>query len=99
MMSANQTTYRPAGRVVTRRIGEDNLLVPISGGSPGENAVFPVNDTGLFAWERLSTGKTIEETARDMSEVFDVETEAARTDCAELVQTLTEQKLLEVVTQ
>ena len=96
-MEINKIVYRPVGRVVTRHIGSDTLLVPVSGGAACENAVFPVNGTGLFAWEQLSAGKSIEETAREMSEAFDVETESARADCAELVKDLMDQNLLEVV--
>ncbi len=95
-MKTNQIVYRPVGRVVTRRIGSDTLLVPVSGGSACENAVFPVNETGLFAWERLSIGQSIDEVACAMSEMFDVEVELARTDCVELVKDLTNQNLLEV---
>ena len=96
-MKTDQTVYRPAGRVVTRRIGADNLLVPVSGGTAHENAVFPVNDTGLFVWEQLSGGKTIADTAREMTEQFAVELSVALADCNELVRTLMDQKLLEVV--
>lgn len=94
-MKKNQTIYRPVGRVVTRQIGTDTLLVPVSGGAACENAVFPVNETGRFAWERLSAGKSIDETACALSEMFDVEVEAARTDCVDLVKNLVDQKLIE----
>ena len=95
-MKKNQTVYHPVGRVVTRRIGSDTLLVPVSGSAASENAVFPVNGTGLFAWERLSAGKSIDETACAMSEMFDVEVELARTDCVDLVKNLVDQNLLQV---
>jgi len=82
---------------VIRRIGDDRLLVPVSGGAAGENAVFPVNETGLFIWERISAGKTVCETAREIAETFGADYETGRTDCAEYVEGLLKQKLLEVV--
>ena len=96
-MPNDQTVYRPTGRVVTRRIGEDNLLVPVSGGAAGENAVFPVNDTGLFIWEQLIAGKTIHATVEEMVDVFAVERSQALTDCEEMMQALLKQSLLEEV--
>jgi len=59
-MSDSQAKYHPVGRVVTRRIGADQLLVPVSGGAARENVIFPVNETGLFVWERLTAGKAVQ---------------------------------------
>lgn len=95
-MPNDQTVYRPTGRVVTRRIGEDNLLVPVSGGAARENAVFPVNDTGLFVWEQLSGGKTVDQTAREMTRTFEVTVDIALDDCMQIAQELLNNKLLEV---
>jgi hypothetical protein len=93
----DQTIYRPSGRVVTRRIGTDNLLVPVSGGVAKENAVFPVNETGLFVWERLSGGKTVSDTAQQVTEQFAVDLSVALADCNELLLRLIDEKLLEEV--
>ena len=94
MMMDDRTVYCPTGRVVTRRIGEDHLLVPVSGGVAGENVVFPLNETGLFVWESVSVGKTVGETAQEMTEAFDVSLDMAQQDCAQMVQALLDQKLL-----
>lgn len=82
---------------MTRRIGADNLLVPVSGGSAGDNAIFPVNDTGLFVWQQLTAGRTPAETAHRLTERFAVDLPTALTDCRELVLQLIDQKLLEEV--
>lgn len=82
---------------MTRRIGADNLLVPVSGGSAGENAVFPVNDTGLFVWEQVIDGRTPAEAAHGLTERFTVDLPTALEDCKELVLRLLDQKLLEEV--
>ncbi len=96
-MSLSKQTYRPAGRIVTRRIGEDHLLVPVSGGVAAQNAVFPLNRTGIFVWERLTGGKTMGETAREMAEVFAVGLDAGLADCESMAQRLVDEKLLEAV--
>ena len=96
-MTALKTAYRPSGRMVIRRIGEDHLLVPVSGGPAGENAVFPLNRTAVFIWERLADGKTVEETARELTDAFTVDFQTGLADCEECVRNLLDQKLLEVV--
>lgn len=92
-----QTIYRMQGRVVLRRIGEDRLLVPVSGGIARENCVFPLNETGEFIWERLSHGRSLAETARELAGAFAVSPEAALADCCEYAGELVAQRLLEEV--
>lgn len=89
------TTYRMKGRVVLRRIGEDRLLVPVSGGVAQENCVFPVNETGEFIWECLTKGKTLDETTAAMAAEFAVASEDARTDGREFAERLLAQGLIE----
>ena len=89
------TTYRMNGRVVLRRIGEDRLLVPVSGEVARENCVFPINETGEFMWERLAKGMPPEEVAQALARTFAVDSETARTDCRGFVAALLEQRLLE----
>ena len=89
------TTYRMNGRVVLRRIGEDRLLVPVSGEVARENCVFPINETGEFLWERLAKGMSPEEAAQALALTFAVDSAAARTDCRGFVAALLEQRLLE----
>lgn len=92
------TTYRMNGRVVLRRIGEDRLLVPVSGAVARENCVFPINETGEFMWARLAKGMPPEEVAQALVRTFAVSAEAARTDCREYVDALVAQRLLERAT-
>jgi hypothetical protein len=92
---AGKMAYQMKGRVVLRRIGEDRLLVPVSGGAAREPCVFPVNETGEFLWARLLEGRTADEAAAALAAEFDVEPEAARADAREFVETLLQQGLIE----
>ncbi len=83
------------GRVVLRRMGEDCLLVPVSGMAAQENCVFPINETGVFIWERLSAGQPLEEVAQAMAGAFDVSPEVALADCRTYAAELMDQQLLE----
>lgn len=88
-------TYRPKGRVVLRRIGEDRLLVPVSGDAARENCVFPINETGEFIWDRLTQGQALDETAAAVAAEFAVAPEQARTDCRAFAERLLAQRLIE----
>ncbi len=87
--------YRPAGRIVLRRIGDDLLLVPVSGTAAHEACVFPLNQTGAFLWEKFSDGCTLEDVVREMVRTFDVPEDDARADGLEFLRTLLEEGMLE----
>lgn len=90
-------TYRMKGRVVLRRIGEDRLLVPVSGDAARENCVFPINETGEFIWERLIKGEVPDEIAQNLTDFFEVSAAQAQADCRKFVADLLAQRLLEEV--
>ena len=89
------STYRIKGRVVLRRIGEDRLLVPVSGDAARENCVFPLNETGEFIWGCLTAGRTLDETAAAVAAAFAVAPEDALDDCREFAEYLVAQRLVE----
>ena len=97
MRNETGTTYRTCGKVVLRRIGEDRLLVPVSGDAARENCVFPINATGEFIWAGLAQGRTLDEMAAALAAEFAVAPAAARADCREFADKLVAQGLLEVV--
>ena len=78
-----------------RRIGEDRLLVPVSGDAARENCVFPVNETGEYIWNCLAQGRTLDETATAVAVAFAVAPEIARADCREFAERLLAQRLIE----
>ena len=97
MKMDRNSTYRMKGRVVLRRIGADRLLVPVSGDAARENCVFPLNETGEFIWERLSLGRSLVETAREVAGVFTISADVALADCRQYAVELVAQQLLEEV--
>ena len=95
MRNETGTTYRTCGKVVLRRIGEDRMLVPVSGGAARENCVFPINETGEFIWTGLTQGRTLDETAAALANEFAVAPEEAKADVREFAEKLLAQRLLE----
>ena len=87
--------YAPVGRVVMRRIGEDRLLVPVSGKRERPNRIFPVNETGALIWESLAAGKSVGEAAAKLAAVFRVDAADALRDCAGYACELETEELLE----
>lgn len=80
--------------MVVRTLGQETLLVPISGAAAGAR-VYPVNAAALTVWTCLSAGGTVRRAAELLTERFTVSFEEALTDSAECAQAFIEDSLLE----
>ncbi len=89
--------YRPVGRIVLRRIGDDAVLVPVSGTAVESNHLYPLNETGAFIWERLTRQETVADIAAAVSRTFAVDKVEAETDCRLFIEQLEQERLVERV--
>lgn len=89
------SSFRVIGRVVHRRIGPENLLVPVSGPAANACCVFPLNESGLFLWDKLSNGATTGAAAAALMEKFGLTLDQAVADTRAFVDELVKQELVE----
>ena len=88
--------YLVNGRVVLRRIGEDVLLVPVSGpAATGGGRVYPLNETAFTIWEYLVTGRDIPGIVDEFVSAYDVSRDQARMDVDACIDTFLSEGLLE----
>ncbi len=80
--------------VVTRKIGEELVLVPVSGERGDLEVIFRLDQVGAFIWERLAEETTSEELTASIVENFDVTAERAGQDLAAFLADLKEAHLL-----
>ena len=59
------------------------------------NAYYSLSESGVTIWEAVATGGTVEDAAAALTEVWEVELDAAREDARRLVAELLEAGLLE----
>jgi len=72
--------YLLKSKYVTKEIGDELVLVPLSGNVSQMNELFTMNETGRFIWENLSKKTTVEDLVEKMTESFDVSEEEAEKD-------------------
>lgn len=75
---------------VTREVGEELVLVPLTGNVAQMNELFTMNETGKFIWENINDDTTIDELADKMVEVFEVSPEIARRDICGFLEKMSE---------
>jgi hypothetical protein len=86
-----------AGRsVVTRRIADETILVPVAGDVGDLDGVYTLNEVGSFIWHRIDGRTRPDAIARALSEEFDVTVEQALQDVREFVDTLLSRGLVQL---
>jgi hypothetical protein len=66
--------------IVTRKTGNEYVLVPIANNIADMNSVFTLNETGAFIWEQIDGKKNVEEIIRAVTEEYDIDNENASKD-------------------
>lgn len=79
---------------VHRKIGADNILVPIRQINAESESLYTLNDVASFIWEQLKDPKNIEELLETILIEYEVNKDTARQDVMELVNNLVENGIL-----
>ncbi len=75
---------------VTREVGNELVLVPLTGNVAQMSELFTMNETGKFIWENINEDITIDELAEKMVETFEVSPEIARRDISGFLEKMSE---------
>ena len=67
-------------RFVSREVGNELILVPLTGNVAKMNELFTMNETAKFIWENMNEKNTIEDLENLMTEEFDIDSETAKKD-------------------
>jgi Coenzyme PQQ synthesis protein D (PqqD) len=79
---------------VTRKVGEDTIVVPVRKGVANLEAIFTMNAVAGAIWSRIDGRVTLADLARAVADEFDVAPAAAASDVAEFVGLLADKGLV-----
>jgi methyltransferase-like protein len=71
--------------VVTRKTGNEYVLVPVANNIADMNSVFILNETGAFIWEQLDGKRTVEEIIELLINEYEIEKDIASKDVFEFI--------------
>ena len=71
--------------VVTRKTGNEYVLVPLANNIADMNSVYTLNETGAFIWEQIDGKRTLEEIIAAVTVEYDIDNETASADVLEFV--------------
>lgn len=75
-----QTFFNIKSKFVAREVGNELILVPLSGNVAQMSELFTLNETAKFIWENISVETTVEDIENLMTDTFDIDAETARKD-------------------
>ncbi|MCP4716424.1 MAG: PqqD family protein [Deltaproteobacteria bacterium] len=93
-MDENQNKYCRNKDLVTRDIGGDTIIVPISGDVGDLNAVFTLNDVGSYIWNMLDGRTALADIIDGICAEYDVSPEQADKDLQEIVTSMKDAGLI-----
>jgi Coenzyme PQQ synthesis protein D (PqqD) len=74
--------------VVTRKTGNEYVLVPITNNIADMNSVFTLNETGAFIWELIDGKRNVEEIINKLIIDYDIDKKNAEEDVLSFIENM-----------
>lgn len=74
-----------SAKIVTRKTGNEYVLVPITNNIADMTSVYTLNETGAFIWEQIDGRRTIEEIINLVIGEYDVDYKNAEADVLKFI--------------
>jgi len=71
--------------VVTRKTGNEYILVPVTDNIADMNSVYTLNETGAFLWELIDGENNIEDIIEALIREYDIDEKTATNDVLEFI--------------
>jgi hypothetical protein len=86
--------YRKSENVVTRRIAEQTILVPVTANVAELDSFYMLNDLGTRVWELIDREKNLDQIVETITGEYEVGSEEAMSSVVEFLNSLCDAKLI-----
>lgn len=66
--------------IVTRKTGNEYVLVPVTDNIADMTSIYTLNETGAFIWEQINGNKSVEDIINALTAEYDIDNKNATTD-------------------
>jgi hypothetical protein len=87
-MNFLEKVYKKSDSIVSRKIGDECILVPIRQDVGDLESIYTLNETAALIWELIDGKQKVGEIKESLVEAFEVESEEAEKDLIEHLQQL-----------
>lgn len=82
--------------VVTRKTGNEYIIVPVTDNIADMDSIFTLNETGAFIWEQIDGEKSVEEIIRLVVDEFEIDRDTATKDVLGFLGTMKEYLIIKM---
>jgi hypothetical protein len=75
-----QTLFNIKSKFVAREVGNELILVPLTGNVAQMSELFTLNETAKFIWENITPETSVKDIETLMTDTFDIDAKTAHTD-------------------
>ncbi len=86
--------FRHADNIVTRKVMDETLLVPISGQLASMDNLYTLNETGAFIWQALDGSRSLTEISGMLERQYDAPGDVIAADVLEIADGLAKAGLI-----
>jgi hypothetical protein len=83
-----QTLYKIKTKFVAREVGNEMILVPLTGNVAQMSELFTLNETARFIWQNTKENTTFTDIENLMTTEFDIDPETAKEDIEKFMKLL-----------
>jgi hypothetical protein len=83
-----QTLYKIKTKFVAREVGNEMILVPLTGNVAQMSELFTLNETARFIWQNTKENTTFADIENLMTAEFDIDPETAKVDIEKFMKLL-----------
>ena len=84
-MPALKSILSHSPSIVTRRTGNEYVLIPVTNNIADMNSVYTLNETGAFIWEHIDGKRNVEEIINEVTEEYNIDKKTAEADVLSLL--------------
>jgi hypothetical protein len=87
-MAGLKSIFSHSSSIVTRKTGNEYVLVPITNNIADMNSVYTLNETGAFIWEQIDGKRSVEEIIVALTTVYDINKQNAESDVYSFIENM-----------
>jgi len=93
-MNRLEKRYRKSDSIVSRKIGDDFVMVPIRQDVENLSSIYVLNDVAARIWELIDSKNTVEAISRKIADEYDVNPQEAERDIIEYLHILEKSNMI-----
>ena len=95
-MANLKSVYSHSPNIVTRKTGNEYVLVPVTNNIADMNSVYTLNETGAFIWELIDGEKNVGEIINAVTEEYDINNESGREDVISFIESMSNYLIIKI---